>query len=240
MASGSGVHLRLFSPTHFLILVSFPLLAWGLAQWCRRSLRASRSVRFSLATFLTVNELIWYVYRIHAEGFRFPNALPLNLCDVMLWVTVAAAYTLRSLAFETAYYAGLAGMSMALLTPDLWAPPWSYPTIYFFLAHGVALATILTLLWGRLATPRPGSWWKALLILNAYAALVGSFDAIFKTNYMYLRQKPASASLLDYFGPWPMYLIGGELVALALFWLLWLPFRNHARDIIRPRDIIRQ
>src|SRR5579863_1269665 len=172
MVSGSGVHLRLFSPTHFLILILFPLMAWGLARWCRRSTRASRSIRYSLATFLTVNELIWYVYRIRTEGFRFPNALPLNLCDVMLWVTVAAAYTLWPLGFETAYYAGLSGMSMALLTPDLWAPLWSYPTIYFFLAHGAGVTTILTLLWGRLATPRPGSLWRALVVLNAYAALV--------------------------------------------------------------------
>jgi hypothetical integral membrane protein (TIGR02206 family) len=240
MASGSGAHLRLFSPTHFLILISFPLVAWCFAQLCRRSSSAARSIRYGLATFLTVNELIWYVYRIHTEGFRFPNALPLNLCDVMLWVTVVAAYTLRPLAFETAYYAGVAGMSMALLTPDLWAPLWSYPTIYFFLAHGVGVATILTLLWGRLATPRPGSLWKALVVLNVYAALVGSFDAVFKTNYMYLRQKPASASLLDYFGPWPFYLIAGELAALVLFGLLWLPFRNQAHDIVRPRDIITQ
>jgi hypothetical integral membrane protein (TIGR02206 family) len=224
--TGSAVHFNLFGPAHLLILISVPLLAWGLGQWALRGKRAARSIRYSLAAFLAVNELIWYVYRIHTEGFRFPNALPLNLCDVMLWVTVLAACTLRPLAFETAYYAGLAGMSMALLTPDLWAPPASYPTVYFFLAHGMAVATILTLLWGRLARPRPGSWWKALVVLNVYAAAIGIFDAIFKTNYMYLREKPAQASLLNYFGPWPVYLIGGEVVAVALFWLLWLPFRT--------------
>lgn len=230
MADRSAVHFHLFGSTHFLILVSFPLVAWGLAQWSRRGDRAARFIRYSLATFLAVNELIWYVYRIHAEGFRFPDALPLNLCDVMLWVTVVAAYTLKPLAFETAYYAGLAGMSMALLTPDLWTALWSYPTIYFFLAHGMAVASILTLAWAKLVAPRPGSWWRVLGILNAYAAAVGLFDAIFKTDYMYLREKPGSASLLDYFGPWPFYLIGGELIALALFWLLWLPFRNGARE----------
>jgi hypothetical integral membrane protein (TIGR02206 family) len=225
---------HLFGPIHLLILVSIPLLAWCLAQIARCGPRASRSIRYSLATFLAVNEVIWYVYRIHSEGFRFPNALPLNLCDVMLWVTVVAAFTLKPLAFETAYYAGVAGMSQALLTPDLWAPLVSYPTIYFFLAHGISVATILTLAFAGLAAPRPGSWWKALGILNAYAAFVGLFDAIFKTNYMYLRQKPAGGSLLDFLGPWPFYLIGAELIATALFWLLWLPFRRRARDIIGP------
>lgn len=96
----------------------------------------------------------------------------------------------------------------------------------FFLAHGFTVATILTLLWGKLAAPRPGSLWRVLGILNAYALAVGLFDAIFKANYMYLCQKPEAVSLLSYLGPWPLYLAGGELAALALFWLLWLPFRN--------------
>ncbi len=175
---------------------------------------------------LAANEVIWYVYDLRVEGFHFPDGLPLELCNVTLWVTVVAACTLNPLAFEIVYFAGLAGSGMALLTPDLGTPDWSYPTIYFYLAHGMAVATVLTLVWGKLAAPRPSSLWKVLGILNAYAAAIGLFDAIFKTNYMYLCQKPEAVSLLTYFGPWPVYLIGGELTAVALFWLLWLPFHR--------------
>ena len=233
MANGSNVHFHLFGPAHLLILISVPLLAWGLGQWSRRSNHAARSIRYSLAAVLAVTDLIWYVYVFRTEGFRFPNDLPLELCDVTQWVVVVAALSLNPWAFEIAYYAGIAGSGMALLTPDLWLPLASYGSISFFVTHGITVAAILTLIWGRLVTPRPGSWWKVLLILNAYAAMIGLFDAVFKTNYMYLRQKPASASLLDYFGPWPFYLLGAELLAGALFWLLGLPFRNRAHDIIR-------
>jgi len=68
-------------------------------------------------------------------------------------------------------------------------------------------------------------WW-ALLYLNIYAGLVGILNVFFDANYMYLCRKPQGASLLDYLGPWPVYILSGEVVAIVLFTLLWLLVRK--------------
>jgi hypothetical integral membrane protein (TIGR02206 family) len=220
-------NFALFGATHLAILVSVPAIAWGLAWVVRGHPSRSHTVRLLLGTFLAANELVWYAYRLRTEGFRFPDALPLQLCDFTLWLTVIAALRLNQWCFEFAFFTGIGGSSQAILTPDLWEAFPSYPTVYFFVAHCTVVITVLFLAWSHILRPKPGCLWRTFLLLNGFAALAAVFNAIFGTNYMYLCRKPESASLLDYFGPWPWYIATGELFALAIFTLLWLPFRRN-------------
>ncbi|WP_317167402.1 TMEM164 family acyltransferase [Winogradskyella costae] len=43
-------------------------------------------------------------------------------------------------------------------------------------------------------------------------------------NYVYLTEKPQSATIMDYFGEWPYYVIAGQLTLIPLFLLVYLPF----------------
>jgi hypothetical integral membrane protein (TIGR02206 family) len=221
-----GTDFVVFGPAHFLIMAAVPAAGAMFAWFGRRSQTSARRLRLGLGLLLLVNELIWYGYRLGWERLRLADVVPLQLCDLALWLTILALITLKSGIYEVAYFTALAGSSMAVLTPDLNAPAWSYPTFYYFLAHGEVIASILFLTWARLLRPRPGCVWRTFIVLNLFAACVGVFNAVFQTNYIYLCRKPAGASLLDYMGPWPVYIGAGEVLALGLFTLLWLPFRR--------------
>jgi hypothetical integral membrane protein (TIGR02206 family) len=217
---------RLFGPVHLAIIASIPAIAAGLAWVGRRSRTAARRIRLGLGFLLLGSEVAGIV---HTRGLHFPNDLPLQLCDFTLAFTTIATFTLWPLCFEFAYFGALAGSGMAILTPDLWEHFPSFATVLFFVLHGAAIIAVLTLIWQHDARLRPGAVWRAFAVLNIIAAVVGLFDWAFGTNYMFLRAKPGHVSLLDYLGPWPVYILTTNLLALLLFFLLSLPFRRRDR-----------
>lgn len=219
-------YIQLFGPAHLFILLTVPAFAAALVAIQRRLPPGSMILRRVLGLVLLVDATIYNGYLIALNTPAFPRHLPLELCDVSVCLVILSLLLSSQTVFDLAYYGALAGASMALITPNLWEPFPSLGTVQFFVDHGLMVAGILFLVWSGLARPRPGSVWIAMLGLNIYAACVGAFDAIFKTNYMYLRAKPGNASLLDLLGPWPWYIVPAEVIALIVFQLLYLPFRK--------------
>jgi hypothetical integral membrane protein (TIGR02206 family) len=222
--------IETFSPSHLAILATVPLAAWGLARLARRGPGALRRLRLALAAAIALDALAWYAVAVSGGKLAPPHGLPLDLCDVVLLVVVVALAAPRPWALEAAYYLGLGGSGMALLTPDVGEGAPAIAVVQFFVAHGAVVGSVLFLVLAGALRPRPGSWWRVFLAANAYAAAVLAFDLAFGTNYMYLREKPASGTLLDLLGPWPWYVLAADAVALVLLWLLHLPFRGSAAE----------
>jgi hypothetical integral membrane protein (TIGR02206 family) len=219
-------YIHLFGAAHLSILGAVLFLAAVLAMLHRIVPTHARLIRLSVAAALLLDTAMFYAYQVRHHLITFPDHLPLELCDASLVLVILSLFTLKSAFFDLAYYWALAGASMAMLTPNLWEPFPSFGTVQFFVAHGLTISGVLYLVWSGQLSPRTWSVLRAMVGINIFAAIVGTFDAIFKTNYFYLRAKPANASLLDYLGPWPVYLLCTEGVALALFVLLYLPVRQ--------------
>ena len=224
-------NFHLFGSAHLFILGSVPALAAILAVVQRRLKPGTRWLRVGLAAVLLLDTALYYGHLATHGQITFPDHLPLELCDASLCFVIVALFTLNRIIFDLVYYTALAGASMALLTPNICEPFPSISTAQFFIAHGLVVAGVLYLVWSKQARPRPGSVGRAILAVNIFAAVVGTFDFIFKTDYMYLRSKPQNVSLLSFLGPWPWYLVVTEGVAFCVFLLLYLPFRRGATEI---------
>jgi hypothetical integral membrane protein (TIGR02206 family) len=220
-----NVTFHAFGPAHLAVIVAVPALAAVLAWLQRRFGAGSRVIRYSLAVLLLMNLTAYYAGYALAGEPLFPAHLPLELCDVSVFVVIAVLLTLKPAIFDVAYYWALAGAGNALFTPNFTQAPW-FIWVQYFISHGLIVVATLYLIWSRQARPRPGSVARAMLATNLYAVIPGMCDLVYQTNYMYLRDKPPAPTLLNLLGPWPWYIIMCEVMAFVLFYLLYLPFRR--------------
>ena len=189
----------------------------------------------ALAVVLVVDEVSWWVYLLAGgqPGSRLAWSLPLQLCDVGIFVAGFALWFRRRWLVEVTYFWGLTGTLQALLTPDLPQHFPSYPYLQYYIAHGGVVAAALLLVFGLGLHPRRSAVARVAAITVAYTTFVGIVDALTGANYMYLRSKPATPTLLDAMGQWPWYIVWAGVVAVVLFLALDFLARVAARS--RPR-----
>jgi len=181
----------------------------------------------ALAVILVAAEVGWWIY-LAATGAgeaELATALPLQLCDAAIFIAALALLLRTQLLVEVTYFWGLAGTMQAVITPDLPQHFPSFPFFQYYVAHGGIVTAALFLVVGLGQWPRRDALLRVLAITIAYVLLVGAIDAATGSNYMYLRSKPASGSVLDLLGPWPWYIAWAALVGVALLLILDAPFR---------------
>ena len=189
-------------------------------DWTKMAARA-------LAAILVAAEVGWWIYLAvtGAGEAELATALPLQLCDAAIFIAALALLLRTQLLVEVTYFWGLAGTMQAVITPDLPQHFPSFPFFQYYVAHGGIVTAALFLVVGLGQWPRRDSLLRVLAITIAYVLVVGAIDAATGSNYMYLRSKPASGSLLDLLGPWPWYIAWAALVGIALLVILDAPFR---------------
>ncbi len=227
----------LFGPDHLGALLATGLIAvaLSLAVRGRPGGPLARGVCFAFAGILAAAIVVGLVRDALRGRLTVWDWVPLHLCDFGILLAVYALVTRRQAIYEIFYFWALAGTLFAMITPDLARGFPSRQFLSFFAFHGSVVIAALFMTMGLGMRPRPGAPWWVFLWTNVYVAIAAVVDWIFGKNYLYLREKPDGWSVLDWFGPWPVYLLVTELLALVLFLLLDLPFRI-GRSATRTRS----
>lgn len=233
--AGGGVgHFVLFGGLHLAILFATAALPLLLALWARRAGTPAVGTRIAatLAAVLLVDRALALGWAWQAGKIaRWPEALPMHLCDWATFIVIFALLAGGQRAYETAYFWGLAGTLQAVLTPDTREVFPSPLFISFFVGHCGIIVGVLFLTWGRGRRPGPGAVWRTVGWSQVYLLCAGATNWLLGTNFGYLAAKPKNASLLDLFAPWPWYILELEVLSVVLYAALFLPFMRWKRGL---------
>ena len=208
-----------FTGQHYLLLLLFAAGLVAVVRWGRshRGTEGEVRRRHGFALLLAAVALAMQAYQFTPDDFSLATSLPLALCDVATVATVVALWTRGPRAAAFTYYVGLSLTIQGVLTPSL-AEEFPHPRFFGFWAlHFLVVWGAAYLTWGLGLRPSWRLYRSAVAMTVVWAAAAYCFNVVADTNYGYLNEKPSSASLLDFFGPWPWYV----LVEIGLVVSLW-------------------
>jgi hypothetical integral membrane protein (TIGR02206 family) len=159
--------------------------------------------------------------------------LSILLLPVMLFTESVRS---RQFLFDALYFWGIGGALQALIAPDIGASGFpAYRYFSFFLSHGLIIAStvVMAMAGGLRITIR--SFIRAFVATNILLVPVYGIDRLLALvppydpgNYFVLGYPPPTGSVVDVFaeifGPSPRYVVGLELMGLAVFAILYLPW----------------
>ena len=181
-----------------------------------------------LGMILALIPLIGVLLRMfvqHQMGeFTYLEDLPLFICRLVSFILPILFLTKNKGLFGVLYFWIIAGTTNALITPDIiYALP-HMESIFYWVIHAGLVVGILYCVFVYGWKPKRRDIWRAFMWANLYLVFIHVLNLALGSNYSYTMHKPIKGSILDFFGPWPLYLLTGQLLALALFLLLYLPF----------------
>jgi len=210
----------------FFILLTFvlpPLLAWAARRdgWVAFDGR----VCFILGWLLLFLETIDFVEKHFNGTLTLQSGLPMQLCDWTLFAAAAALLLRSQIAFDLAYFWGLAGTSQALLTPAIGPDVGLWRITSFLGIHAGIVIAVLYLLLSRGFRPRTRSLLHIFLGSEIYLAVALLINSLCGANYGFLSAKPLTKSMLDILSDnhW-MYILQLNGLAFAFFALLYVPW----------------
>jgi hypothetical integral membrane protein (TIGR02206 family) len=218
-----------YGASHWTVLVIF-VIGSAVLVWIGR--RQTESQARLLGRVLGVLTLAIFsvalVYKLAQPSIA--QSVPLQLCDLAELTAAYALWSHRKWAFTLTYYWGLPLSSQALITPDLHAPDFpSHSFLTFFALHLLIVWAAIYLTWGYGMRPGWRSYRFAVITTLAWVAFTFVFNTIAGSDYGFLNRKPLNASLLDFLGPWPFYVLAEVAIVGAVWALMTWPWELKRR-----------
>jgi hypothetical integral membrane protein (TIGR02206 family) len=227
-----GIHsdlypFTMFSITHLLVI--FVLLIIATCIYIRKDFLKGKDLRrteLSLAVSLIIIEALYQLWMVVNDIWHVNQSLPFELCNIGLILCILLLLNEKKLIYELLLFVALLGASHAILTPELYLGFPHFRFFHFFYTHILMILTVLYFTWVKGYRPTLHSVGKIIIFLNILLPLILVVNHMTGGNYMFLRYKPGTSSLLDVLGPHPWYIFSLELLLVLLSLGVWFIFRD--------------
>ena len=218
----------LFGNVHLVTIAIIVLVAVLLPLVCKNQSTSNKSLISKIIAFIILSHVIISPYKdlyLLQNPYNWKEILPIHMCDLSEIFLAAFLLGGPKILYKCAFFWGLAGASMAIITPDI--PVIDLDYAFFMIGHGMIVIGIMyaTISLGN----RPYA--KDILTVSAITAfvllpIVYLINLILgePANYWYLIAKPAGASLMDAFPEPPLHLLITTPLAIAMFYLIYIPY----------------
>lgn len=231
----AAARFETYGPSHLTVLAIFAVgvLLVVLAGRRLRGTETEQPVRRAFAVAIVAIALPLQILQFTPDEWNLQTSLPFQLCDFGWLFAVHALWTRNRLSSTITYLWGITLTTQGIFTPDLAS---DFPEPRFLMFWGMHLLIVwaaFLVVPGLRILPTWRTYWQTIAITLVWAVSAYVFNVIADTNYGYLNRLPKNASLLDYLGPWPVYVVL-EIAIVAVVWALltwpWVRAASRAEE----------
>ena len=216
--------LNILGPSHIFSVVLSVLCIILVPKYFVKSSDKAKQI---LASLIIITLLINQVMDFYREGImsdRWQEGLPLHLCDFSTIAVILYFLTQKRDFFVFAFFFGIAGGGMSILTPDT---VYGFPYIGYIqsqIGHtmilmGVTYAMIIDKQRPYLIDVPKALFYASILLLFTYF-----MNYVLGTNYWFLAEKPIGDNITSFMRPEPFHIIDLYIAAIVICYALYLPY----------------
>ena len=187
------------------------------------SFKVKNSFKYLIIFLLLINQIMDF-YREGIAIGRWQEGLPLHLCDFSTIAIILYFLTKKRDFFVFAFFFGIAGGGMSILTPDT---VYGFPYIGYIqsqIGHtmilmGVTYAMIIDKQRPYLIDVPKALFYASVLLLFTYF-----MNYILGTNYWFLAEKPIGDNITSFMRPEPFHIIDLYIAAIVICYAIYLPY----------------
>lgn len=222
-----------FTSSHYFALLFAFLIGWGIIWFAKNKLKENGQQKLAIviSLFIALNVVVYICIKLKRGTFDIGTELPFNICNLSALILPFVIWKKNRYLSGVLYFWIMAGTLQANLTPDLSV---GFPHYFYFkywVVHSGLVVMVMYLVFINGLKPNFKDFFRAVVCAQVYLVLMVLLNLAINGNYLYLMRKPDTPTVADYMGPWPWYILTGELLMIVLFGLLLIPFLVGKRRI---------